>query len=453
MSRAAAGCGAPSRYDVAMNRSRSAPPAADRAADYEPTEEFARSLDEADPLRGFRERFEIPPGPGGRPQIYFCGNSLGLMPAAARTIVEEELDDWSALGVEAHLRGRRPWYSYHEIFAASGARLVGARPGEVVMMNSLTVNLHLMMVSFYRPQGARRRVLMEHPAFPSDLYAVRTHLRARGIDPDEALVQVRPRAGEQAIRTEDVEAILAEQGERIALVLLPGVNFFTGQVFDVGRITAAAHARGCTAGFDLAHAAGNVELRLHEWSVDFACWCSYKYLNAGPGSVAGCFVHERHGGDPELPRFAGWWGDDPETRFQMHRKREFVPQPGAAGWQVSNPPILSMAPLRASLDIFDQAGMHALRAKSRRLTGYLRFLVERIDPGRCRIITPSGAEAQGCQLSILVGDDPRARHAALLDAGVACDFREPDVIRVAPVPLYNTFHEVWRFARILAGSA
>jgi kynureninase len=428
-----------------------APPSRTGPTPYEPTEAFARGLDAGDPLRRFRGRFHVPPGPDGRPLIYFAGNSLGLQPTTVRALLQEELEDWAALAVEAHSCGRRPWYSYHELFAESGARLVGARVGEVVMMNSLTVNLHLMMVSFYRPAGRRRMVLMEDPAFPSDLYAVRTHLRARGVDPDGAVLQVRPRAGERSIRTEDVEATLGERGDEIALVLLSGVNFQTGQVLDMGRLTAAARRQGCMVGFDLAHAAGNVELRLHEWGVDFACWCSYKYLNAGPGAVAGCFVHERHGRDPDLPRFAGWWGDDPQTRFRMHEKREFVPQPGAAGWQVSNPPILSLAPLRASLDIFDEAGMPALCAKSRRLTGYLRFLLEQSASGAIGILTPR--ESQGAQLSLCVRGEPRAVHAALREAGVACDLREPDVLRVAPVPLYNTFEEVFRFWKILESAA
>ncbi len=419
------------------------------AAGYQPEESFARRMDQADPLADFRRRFLIPEGPGGEPVVYFCGNSLGLQPRTARGAVEQELDDWARLAVDAHLQARTPWFSYHEVFAGSGARLVGALPGEVVMMNSLTVNIHLMMVTFYRPLDARRKILLEHPAFPSDLYAARTHIRTRGLDPDDCLVQIRPRDGEHTIRTEDIEAFLDEQGSEIALVWLPGVNFLTGQVFDMQRITAAARKHGCAVGFDLAHAAGNVRMSLHDWDVDCACWCSYKYLNAGPGAVAGCYVHERHGADLELPRYAGWWGDDPATRFEMHRKTAFIAQPGAAGWQISNPPILSMAPLRASLDIFDEAGMEALRAKSRTLTGYLRYLLEQASPGWFEFITPAEPEAQGCQLSILVHDQPKRRHQAVLDQGMVCDFREPNVIRIAPAPLYNTYHEVWRFGQTL----
>ncbi|MHC4220522.1 MAG: kynureninase [Planctomycetota bacterium] len=421
------------------------------SADFEPDESFALRLDEHDPLREFRARFHLPPRPDGEPAIYFCGNSLGLQPTSVQANLEQELEAWARLAVDAHLGGRRPWYSYHEIFSDSVARLVGARPGEVVIMNSLTVNIHLMLVSFFQPTPDRHCILMEHPAFPSDLYAIRTHLRGRGLDPADSVVQIRPRAGEHTVRTEDLETLLDEQGPRIALVWLGGVNFFTGQVFDMPRITAAARRHGCVVGFDLAHAAGNVPLQLHDWDVDFAAWCSYKYLNAGPGAVAGCFVHERHGADGRLPRYAGWWGDDPETRFQMHLKEDFVAQPGAAGWQISNPPILAMAPLRASLDIFDEAGMEALRRKSVLLTGYLRYLLERAPSERFEIITPAEPDAQGCQLSVLVHDQPHTHHEALLAEGVVCDFREPNVIRVAPAPLYNTFHEVWRFSRILLG--
>ena len=408
---------------------------------YNETEEFARGLDENDALASFRDRFHVPDD-----TVYFCGNSLGLQPKTARLMIEQELDDWQNLAVAAHLEGRRPWYSYHEIFAESAARIVGAKPGEVVMMNSLTVNIHLMLVSFFRPDGARTKVLMEHPAFPSDIYAVRTHLFSRGLDPDESIIRLEPRDGEHVIRTEDVEAVLGQYGSQIALVWLPGVNFVTGQVFDMERITAAAKRAGCTVGFDLAHAAGNVPMRLHDWGVDFACWCTYKYLNAGPGSVGGCFVHETHGGNPDLQRYAGWWGDDPGTRFQMHLKKRFIPQPGAAGWQISNPPILSMTALKASLDIFDEAGFDTLRAKSMQLTGYLRWLLER---GGAEIITPADPAAQGCQLSILVRDEPEQRHQAIVAQGIACDFRPPNVIRAAPTPLYNTFHEVWRFSRAL----
>jgi kynureninase len=423
-------------------------------------ESFARYMDTADPLRSYRNEFHIPRQANGEPVIYFCGNSLGLQPTATRALVEQELDDWAKLAVDAHFRGKSPWYAYHETFREVGARLVGALPGagvgagagEVVMMNSLTVNLHLMMVSFFRPQGTRTKILVEEPCFPSDIYAVKTHLRTRGLDPAQHLVIARPQSGggESCLRMEDIEALLTQEGASIALVLLGGVNFFTGQVLDIARITELAHRAGCVVGWDLAHAAGNVELHLHDWNVDFAAWCSYKYLNSGPGAVAGCFVHERHGKNLNLQRFGGWWGNDPDTRFKMHLIPEFVPREGAEGWQVSNPPILSMAPLKASLDLFDRAGMPALRAKSKLLTGYLRWLLDDISTTWWEVITPRNSDECGCQLSILIKDHPRERLKALERAGVVCDFREPNVIRVAPVPLYNTFHEVWQFARILS---
>jgi kynureninase len=412
-------------------------------------EDFARRADEADPLRGCRDEFCLPVGEGGAPLIYFCGNSLGLQPKGARRIVEQELDDWARLGVEAHFDGATPWYSYHQVFREMGARLVGARPGEVVMMNSLTVNLHLLMVSFYQPDRSRYKILVETPRFPSDTYAVQTQLQHHGVDPAEGMLEIHPREGEYCIRTEDIERVLAQQGESIAVVMIGGVNFFTGQVFDMPRIAAAAHEQGCLVGFDLAHAAGNIPLSLHDWKVDFAVWCSYKYLNSGPGAVAGAYIHEQHAQNVGIPRFGGWWGNDPDTRFRMHLEEHFRPVPSVDGWQISNPPILSMAPLQASLGLFDDAGMAALRAKSRRLTGYLQFLLDQIPNDRYEVITPREEEARGCQLSILVHDDPEGLFAALGKAGVIGDFRKPNVIRVAPVPLYNTFHEVWRFAQIL----
>jgi kynureninase len=414
-------------------------------------EDFALQLDAEDPLRQFREKFHLPLGTDGKPLIYLAGNSLGLMPKSARKIVERELDDWAELAVDAHLKAATPWYTYHETLREPAARLVGAQPNEVICMNSLTVNLHLMMATFYRPTRARFKVLMEEPAFPSDTYAIKTQIAHHGFDPKEALVLARPRGGEFTVRQDDIEAVLEEQGEQIALVLIAGVNFFTGQLFDIKRITEAAQKRGITVGIDLAHAAGNVPLALHDWNVDFAVWCSYKYLNAGPGAVAGAFVHERHATNRELPRLAGWFGNDPATRFRLHLEPEFIPVPSADGWQISNPPILSMAPLRASLSIFDEAGgMEALRAKSVELTGYLQLLLELAGHSKLTVITPSEAGARGCQLSIQVHDHPKELFSKLEAAGVKCDFREPNVIRAAPTPLYNTFHEVWRFAQILA---
>ena len=404
--------------------------------------EFAERMDAQDPLRAFRDEFERPTGPGGEPLTYLCGNSLGLLPRAARALVNEELDDWSRHAVEGHLHSRRPWVDYHELFRELGARLVGARPGEVVMMNSLTVNLHLMMVSFWRPEGRRTKVLMERGAFPSDTYAVHSHVRARGRDPAPHVGEVGPRAGEDLVREEDLLEAIRAAGDTLALVMIGGVNYATGQAFDIARITAAAHAVGALAGWDLAHWAGNLPARLHDWDVDFACWCSYKYLNSGPGAVAGCFVHERHGTDVSIPRFAGWWGNDPKTRFRMGP--EFVARPGADGWQLSNPPILALAPLLASLRIFDRAGMDALHAKSRALTGYMRALLAARAPAGCRVVTPSAPGTHGAQLSIAFERDARARHAALAAAGVIGDFREPNIVRLAPAPLYNGWSDAWR---------
>lgn len=409
----------------------------------------ARELDAGDPLARFREAFYIPHATPGQPLIYLAGNSLGLQPRAAAGLVNDELDDWAQLAVDAHFDGKTPWYRYHEVVRTPLARLVGAQPAEVVAMNSLTVNLHLMMVSFYRPTRQRYRILIEHPAFPSDLYAVKTQIAHHGFDPDEGLIEMRPRDGEVIVRMEDLEERIFRDGGQIALVLMSAVNYFTGQLYELPRIVAAGHRMGCVVGFDLAHAAGNVPLALHEWDVDFAAWCSYKYLNSGPGAVAGCFVHERHASNRALPRFGGWWGNDPDTRFRMHLESEFVPLPTADGWQLSNPPILALAPLRASLALFDEAGMPALREKSVRLTGYLDYLIQQLGSDRIEVLTPAGADVRGCQLSLRIRGGGRDVFRALSDAGVVCDFREPDAIRVAPVPLYNTFTEVWKFAEVL----
>ncbi len=417
---------------------------------YSNQESFARELDTRDPLKKYRERFYFPKQNDGTEVVYLAGNSLGLQPKSVRPMLEEELNEWAARGVDGHFAGMRPWYAYHEMFRESGARLVGALPGEVVMMNSLTVNLHLMMVSFYRPTPGRYKILIEDPSFPSDLYAVKTQLRAHGYNPDAALLVVRPRSGEHVIRTVDIEEIIAREGKQIVLVLLSGVNFVTGQAFDLPRITAAAHVQGCVAGFDLAHAVGNIPLRLHDWNVDFAVWCNYKYLNSGPGAVAGCFVHERHGKNPDLPRFAGWWGNDPATRFRMQLNEDFVPREGADGWQISNPPIFSLAPVKASYDIFDEVGMDSLREKSMRLTGYLEFLLDQFRSPRFEMITPLDSAHRGSQLSLLVRDGGRDLLNALHSQGIVCDFREPNILRMAPVPLYNSFHDVWRCSSVFA---
>jgi kynureninase len=414
-------------------------------------EDFALRLDAEDPLCAFRERFYLPLGKEGKPAIYFAGNSLGLMPKSARAIVEGELDNWARLGIDAHHATGTPWYSYHESLREPTARLVGAKPLEVICMNSLTVNLHLMMATFYRPTKSRFKILMEDPAFPSDTYAIKTQIVHHGLNPKDALILASPRKGEFTIRTEDILDLINKQCDQLAVVMFGGVNFFTGELFDIEKITTVAQKHGVIAGFDLAHAIGNVPLSLHDWNVDFAVWCSYKYLNAGPGAVAGAFVHERHATNTNLPRFAGWFGNDPNTRFRLHLEPEFVPVASADAWQISNPPIFSMAPLRASLSIFDEAGgMEPVRAKSIKLTGYLEFLLQQIGSRKFSIMTPTDPNARGAQLSIRAHEHPKELHEKLIAAGVKCDFREPNVVRVAPTPLYNTFYEVWRFAQILA---
>lgn len=435
-----------------------------RSSTIDTSEAHASALDRADPLASSRERFHVPlcrdvaPGSAHPDQesVYLCGNSLGLMPRATREAVNAEMDDWARLGVEGHLHARHPWLPTHEFVRETAARLVGARPHEVVVMNSLTVNLHLMMATFYRPSGKRTKIVIEDSAFPSDSYAVASQAAFHGLDPQEAVVRLRPREGERTLRTEDIERVLAEQGETVALMMLGGVNYLSGQVMEMERLTEAGHRAGALVGWDLAHAAGNVPLNLHDWNADFACWCSYKYLNSGPGAVAGCFVHEKHSKNTKtfgeagaLKRFAGWWGNDPKTRFVMGP--EFEPVASADAWSLSNPPVLAIAPVRVSLEIFDKAGMPALRAKSERMTGYLQALIDAI-PGAERlveVITPREPAARGCQLSIAVKERPKDLHKALGADGVVCDFREPNVIRVAPVPLYNTFHDCWRFAEIL----
>jgi kynureninase len=414
-------------------------------------EKFAQQLDAEDPLRSFRDRFHLPLGNNGEPFIYFAGNSLGLMPKSAKQIVEQELEDWAKLGVDAHLKAKTPWYSYHETLREPTARLVGAQPVEVICMNSLTVNLHLMIATFYRPTKSRFKILMEDPAFPSDTYAIKTQIVHHRLEPKQALVLARAREGEFTVRTEEILDLIEKHADELAVVLIGGVNFFTGQWFDIPTITAAAQKRGITVGVDLAHAIGNVPLLLHDWNVDFAVWCSYKYLNAGPGAVAGAFVHKRHATNTNLPRLAGWFGNDPNTRFRLHLEPEFIPVASADGWQISNPPILSMAPLRASLAIFEEAGgMESLRKKSIKLTSYLQFLLEHGGAGkRFNVVTPREVSERGCQLSIQAQEHPKELFGKLEAAGVKCDFREPNVIRAAPTPLYNTFHEVWRFANIL----
>lgn len=415
--------------------------------DYQPGSEFASALDNADPMREFRDRFNFPDSSDGLELIYFTGNSLGLQPKTAREYIDQELDDWARFAVEGHLQARHPWLPYHEFVTEPMARIIGAKPIETIVMNSLTVNLHLMLVSFYRPEGIRRKIVIERGAFPSDQYAVKSQLRFHGVDPKDSLIELSPRDGESTLRTEDLVEMIEKNGDEIALVLLGGVNYYTGQAFDMAAITEAGHKAGAIVGFDLAHAAGNLQLHMHDWDVDFAVWCSYKYLNAGPGGIAGAFVHERHANSYDLPRFAGWWGHNKRTRFLMGP--EFDPLPGAEGWQLSNPPIFQLAALRASLEIFDDAGMSNLRAKSEALTGYLEYLLSKIDDDRISIITPSDPAQRGCQLSIRVKDSDKLLFNAITDRGVIADWREPDVIRVAPTPLYNSYTEVFRFSTIL----
>lgn len=415
---------------------------------YENTLAFAQNLDLQDPLRHYRDNFLFPQHQG-RPVLYFCGNSLGLQPKTVRPALLAELDQWETHGVEGHFRGELPWMYYHKFLTQQTARLVGALPHEVVVMNTLTVNLHLMMVSFYRPTRERYKIVMEAGAFPSDQYAVESQVRWHGFDPSDAIVEIEPRAGADTLRTPDIIEIIEREGDKVALVLFGGVNYYTGQFYDLPAIAAAAHRVGACAGFDLAHAAGNLPLHLHDWGADFAVWCSYKYLNSGPGGPSGAFVHERHGNNPALPRFAGWWGHDEKERFKM--RKGFKPMRGAEGWQLSNAQIFSFAAHKASLDIFDAAGMEALREKSLRLTGYMEYILDEANrvKNRFRIITPRDPVARGCQLSALTGADGKSLYDYLSENGVVADWREPNVIRFAPVPLYNSFEDVWRLGQLL----
>jgi kynureninase len=412
--------------------------------EFHPDENFAIAMDERDPLKGYRERFLFPVTASGD-CVYLCGHSLGLQAKTAATYIQQELEDWAHLGVEGHFRAQSPWMPYHRLLTEQTAKLVGAKPLEVVVMNSLTVNLHLMMVSFYRPTKERHKVVVERGAFPSDQYAVQSQIRFHGFDPTISLIELTPRAGESCLRDDDIDSLIEQEGDYIALIMLGGVNYATGQAFDMARITRSGHARGCVVGFDLAHAAGNLRLKLHEWGPDFAVWCSYKYLNGGPGCAAGCFVHERHAREWNLPRFAGWWGHDEQSRFEMGPN--FQPMPGADGWQLSNPSIVSLAALRASMDIFHEAGMERLRAKSVSLTGYLEFLLSQNASANFSIITPLEKERRGAQISIRVRQNGRVLCERLAREGIVGDWREPDTFRVAPVPLYNSYRDVFRFVQ------
>lgn len=417
---------------------------------FDNTLEFARKQDAEDPLKHFRKKFFIPQH-NGEDCVYFTGNSLGLQPVSTKDYIQQELDDWAALGVEGHFKGKNPWFSYHELFPEQISKIVGALPHEVVVMNQLTVNLHLLLTTFYRPTKERYKIICEAKAFPSDHYALESQAILHGFNPRDAVIEVGTREGEHNLRTPDILDIIERHKDELALVILGGVNYYSGQVMDMKTITEAAHKVGAVAGFDLAHAAGNIALHLHDWNVDFACWCSYKYLNSGPGGVAGAFIHEKHATNTALPRMAGWWGYDKETRFQM--KPGFQAIPTAEGWQLSNAPVLSMAAHKASLDIFDEAGMDALIEKSKKLTGFLFDILDEINKEMgataVEIITPRKEGEYGCQVSMLMHERGKTIFNTLLERGVIADWREPNVIRIAPVPLYNTFEDVWRFGNII----
>lgn len=414
---------------------------------YQATLEFAQELDKNDPLSKYREQFHIPKDNNGNPWIYLCGNSLGLQPKITQKYIQQELNDWANLGVEGHFEAKNPWMPYHEYLTNSMATIVGAKPIEVVIMNTLTTNLHLLMVSFYRPTEKKYKIVIESDAFPSDKYAVESQLDFHGHDPKEGLILWKPRPGEELLRMEDLEQILEEQGDEIALLLIGGVNYYTGQSLDLKRIAQLGHAKDCMVGIDLAHGAGNICPELHDSGVDFAAWCTYKYLNSGPGSLAGLFIHEKHAHDKTLKKFSGWWSHNKATRFNMRQELDIIP--GAEGYQLSNPPILSMAAIKASLDIFQEVGMTALRKKSELLTGYFEFLINGIDSDRIKIITPKDPSQRGCQLSVQVKNADKSLHQKLIDAHIITDWREPDVIRCAPVPLYNSFEDVYNMTTIL----
>ncbi len=413
---------------------------------FDTTLEYAQTQDQMDTLFPFRERFLFPQH-NGEDVRYFCGNSLGLQPKSVEYLMNRELRDWAKHGVEGHFRAANPWFSYHHLFSERLAKIVGAKKDEVVAMNTLTVNLHLMMMSFYRPEGKRYKILMEAGAFPSDQYAMETQVRMYGYDPNDAIIEVAPKAGEHLIDDEAIKEAIEKAGDSLAIVMIGGVNYYTGQFFDLEGIVKAAHKVGAKCGFDLAHAVGNIPLKLHDWNADFACWCSYKYLNSGPGGVGGVFVHERHGDNPEVFRLAGWWGNDEKSRFKM--QKGFVPQKGAASWQMSNAPVFNMVAHNASLDLFDKAGIDNLRKKSVKMTSYLEFLLRQIDNLEFEIITPKETDRRGAQLSMLFGADGRKVFDHLTENGVIADWREPNVIRVAPVPMYNTYEDCYRLYELL----
>jgi len=406
---------------------------------------FAQQLDKQDSLAHYRNEFHLIKK-AGTPMVYLCGNSLGLQPKSARAAIDQELNDWAEMGVEGHFDGKNPWLYYHHFLTEKAAKVVGALPSEVVIMNNLTANLHLMMVSFYRPTPTRYKIMMEVSAFPSDMYAMETQARFHGLNPDDAIIELKPREGEHTLRTEDILAQIETHKDSLAIVMIGGVNYYTGQAFNMQAITVAAHAVGAIAGFDLAHAAGNLHLQLHDWDVDFAVWCTYKYLNSGPGGTSGVFVNERHGNKPELVRFAGWWGHDEQERFQM--KKGFKPMIGAAGWQLSNAQIFPMAIHKASLEMFDEAGMENLRKKSELLTGYLEFILKDYSQ-YLTVITPTDPKQRGCQLSVIVKNEGKKLFDYLQTQNILPDWREPDVIRMSPVPMYNCFEDIFRIGEAL----
>lgn len=414
---------------------------------------FAQRLDEDDSLKDFRQLFHFPTQKNGSDFLYFCGNSLGLQPRTAKQALDSELEDWANLGVEGHFHGKKPWFHYHKFLTEHSAELVGGRHHEVVIMNQLTVNLHLLMVSFYKPTKTRFKIIMEAGAFPSDMYAIESQVKFHGYDYDEAVIEIEPREGEHTLRTEDILRIIEENGEQTALVFFAGVQYYTGQFFEIEKITAAAHSVGAIAGWDLAHTAGNLPLKLHDWKVDFAAWCSYKYLNSGPGNVSGVFVHEKHGLDENTHRFAGWWGHKESERFQM--KRGYIPEPGAAGWQMSNAPVFGMAVHLSSLEIFHKAGMENIRAKSKMLTAFLQETLKYVQNNNpaldFNVITPENPEHRGAQLSILVKENGKALFDYITENGVIADWREPNVIRLAPAALYNSFTDIYELGETMKG--
>lgn len=417
------------------------------SAPFEASLEYAQSCDQMDILFPFRERFHFPQH-NDKDTIYFCGNSLGLQPKSVDYLMQKELRDWARYGVEGHFRAGYPWFSYHSIFSDRLSKIVGANPIEVVAMNTLTVNLHLLMISFYRPTKERYKIIMEAGAFPSDQYAIETQVKMHGFDPYDAIIEVSPINGAHTINDEDILNAIKDAGDSLALVVIGGVNYYTGQVFDMESITIAAHEVGAYCGFDLAHAVGNIPLKLHDWNTDFACWCSYKYLNSGPGGVGGAFVHERHSKNKELFRLAGWWGNDEKTRFQM--KKGFIPAEGAGSWQMSNAPVFNMVAHNASLDLFEKATLPTLREKSVNMTAYMDYLLRQITNLKFEIITPSDPQKRGCQLSLLFSERGKEVFAILEENGVIADWREPNVIRIAPVPMYNTYEDCYRFYEILS---